>query len=218
MDNAARRHEIPPPSERHTKPGYWVSLAAHGSMLILLIAGGRHVWKARPIAMRGGSHTAVLVWDGLASTNTAKSLPQHAKIQPKLQENPKLAMKTPEQKTESKPQLIKSAGNSPTQSLQVGQGSSDQNLTPAFPTFSPNPPIGDRSLLPQSETNVVVDVNVSAQGEVMGEKLIQGLGNNLDQIILDTVKSWKFHPATLDGNAIDSVSELVFPMSQRYQG
>lgn len=218
MNNAARRHEIPPPSGSRTKPGHWVSLAAHGAVLALLIAGGHHVWKARPIAMRGGTHTAVLVWDGLTSTNTAEPLPQHAKIPPKLRDNPKLAMKAQEQKTESKPQLVKSAGNSPTPSPQIGQGSSDQNLTPAFPTFSPNPPISDRALLPQSETNVVVDVNVSAKGEVMGEKLIQGLGNNLDQTILDTVKTWKFHPATLDGNAIDSVSELVFPMSQRYQG
>lgn len=218
MENRSRRYEIPPPSEGRTRPGHWVSLAAHGALLALLIASGHHVWKAHPIRMYGGSHTAVLVWNGISSTATPEVEHPPLKIPPKRRVNPKLAMKVPEQKQESKPQMVKSAGNSPTPSLQVGQGSSDQNLTPAFPTFSPNPPVSDRALLPQSETNVVVDVNVSAQGEVMGEKLIQGLGNNIDQVILDTVKTWKFHPATLDGNAIDSVSELVFPMSQRYTG
>jgi TonB family protein len=73
-------------------------------------------------------------------------------------------------------------------------------------------------LLPDNETNVIVDVNVSAQGEVLDEKLIHGLGNSIDALILETVRSWKFHPATLDGNPVESVSELVFPMSQRYRG
>jgi TonB family protein len=64
----------------------------------------------------------------------------------------------------------------------------------------------------------VVDVNVSAQGEVSDEKLVQGLGNNVDQIILDTVKTWKFHPASSDGNAVASVAELVFPLSPKWRG
>jgi TonB family protein len=63
-----------------------------------------------------------------------------------------------------------------------------------------------------------VDVNVSAQGDVLDEKLVRGLGNSIDQAILETVRGWKFHPATLDGNPVASVSELVFPMSQRYRG
>jgi outer membrane biosynthesis protein TonB len=61
-------------------------------------------------------------------------------------------------------------------------------------------------------------VKVSALGEVLDEKLIHGLGNGVDQIILDTVKSWKFHPATVDGNAVASVAELVFPLGQKWRG
>jgi TonB family protein len=78
--------------------------------------------------------------------------------------------------------------------------------------------VADRSLLPPTNENVVVDVNVSALGEVLDEKLVHGLGNSLDQTILDPVRSWKFHPATVDGNAVASVAELVFPLSQKWRG
>jgi TonB family protein len=91
-------------------------------------------------------------------------------------------------------------------------------MTPAFPVYSPSPHVADRSLLPATNQNVVVDVNVSALGEVLDEKLVRGLGNGLDQTILDTVRSWKFHPATVDGNAVPSVAELVFPLSQKWRG
>ncbi|HEX5235455.1 MAG TPA: energy transducer TonB [Silvibacterium sp.] len=64
----------------------------------------------------------------------------------------------------------------------------------------------------------MVDVKVTAEGEVSDEKLVNGLGNDLDQIILDTVKTWKFHPAITDGNAVASVAELVFPLSPKWRG
>jgi TonB family protein len=73
-------------------------------------------------------------------------------------------------------------------------------------------------MLPTSDENVVVDVDVSALGEVLDEKLVRGLGNNVDQVILETVKNWKFQPATVDGNAVASVAELVFPLGQKWRG
>jgi hypothetical protein len=30
------------------------------------------------------------------------------------------------------------------------------------------------------------------------------------------VKSWKFHPATLNGTAVASIEELVFPFNRDY--
>ena len=74
----------------------------------------------------------------------------------------------------------------------------------------------DRSLLPAVEQKIIVNVTISPLGEVTDEKLVQGLGNNLDQIVLNTVKSWKFHPATLNGTAVASIEELVFPFNRDY--
>jgi TonB family protein len=221
LDNANRK------IARQGKPvtGPWVSLGVHGALLLVLILGGRQAWKVRPVTSKGGNHATLLYWEagvgsGLARTHSSsKAIVSPAKktshSNPLAQQKPAPVKQQARQQAEVS---AGSAGSSQTQSQLSGSGSGSQDATPAFPTYSPNPQVRDRSLLPQSEINVVVDVNVSAQGEVLDEKLVSGLGNGIDQAILETVRSWKFHPATLDGTAVASVSELVFPMSQRYHG
>ena len=205
-----------------------VSIGAHLLAFGLLVVCGRQAWKVRPVTTRGGAaHATLLYWQGGVGAGLVKTRdPGKANLSPaKKMTHAKPVQQQPQKASLSQPAArptpevsSSSAGNSTAPSQMSGSGTGVQNATPAFPTYSPNPPVRDRSLLPQSETNVVVDVNVSAQGEVLDEKLVQGLGNGIDQLILDTVKSWKFHPATIDGNPVSSVSELVFPMSQRYRG
>jgi TonB family protein len=98
----------------------------------------------------------------------------------------------------------------------AGNGPDDENATPAFPIFSPKPPVVDRSLLPASEKKIVVDVNVNEQGGVVSETLVSGLGNKLDQIVLETVMSWRFQPATVNGKPVPTQAELIFPFNQQY--
>ena len=98
----------------------------------------------------------------------------------------------------------------------AGSGADQQSAGPAFPVFSPHPPVSDRSLLPSSNQEVVVDVKVSAAGDVLEVTLVKGIGNGLDQIVLDTVKSWRFHPATINGNPVATEAELVFPFNLNY--
>lgn len=98
----------------------------------------------------------------------------------------------------------------------AGNGSDTRNTTPAFPIFSPKPAIPDRSLLPASDRKVIVDVNLSAAGDVIGETLVSGMGNALDQIALDTVKSWRFQPATLNGQGVPSEAEVIFTFGPHY--
>ena len=97
-----------------------------------------------------------------------------------------------------------------------GNGTDAESANPAFPVFSPRPPVSDRSLLPASSQQVVVDVKVSANGDVLEATLVKGIGNGLDQIVLDTVKSWRFHPATLNGTPVATEAELIFPFNQGY--
>jgi TonB family protein len=98
----------------------------------------------------------------------------------------------------------------------AGNGADAESANPAFPVFSPRPPVSDRSLLPASSQEVVVDVKVSANGDVLEATLVKGLGNGLDQIVLETVKTWRFHPATLNGNPVPTEAELIFPFNQGY--
>jgi TonB family protein len=97
----------------------------------------------------------------------------------------------------------------------AGNGSDASSADPAFPIFSPRPEVTDRSLLPASDQQVIVDVKVSATGDVLEATLVKGLGNALDRIVLETVKTWRFHPATLHGSPVPTEAELIFPFSER---
>ena len=98
----------------------------------------------------------------------------------------------------------------------AGNGSDSQNATPALPIFSPSPAVHDRSLLPASERQVVIDVQLNARGEVVSETLVKGIGNALDRMAIDTVKTWRFQPATVNGKPVPSGAEAIFTFSQRY--
>jgi outer membrane biosynthesis protein TonB len=98
----------------------------------------------------------------------------------------------------------------------AGNGPDAEDATPAFPIFSPRPPVADRTLLPATEKKIIVDVNLNVQGAVVGETLISGLGNKLDQVVLDTVKSWRFQPATVNGKPVPTEAELIFPFNPQY--
>ena len=98
----------------------------------------------------------------------------------------------------------------------TGNGSDDQDIRPAFPVFSPHPPVPDRSLLPRSEQKVVVDVKLDVSGTVLSATLVKGMGNQLDAICLATVKTWRFQPATVSGKPVPTEAEVIFPFDPNY--
>ena len=98
----------------------------------------------------------------------------------------------------------------------AGNGSDARDATPAFPTFFPKPPVTDRGLLPLSDRQVVIDVKLSATGEVLSETLVRGMGNPLDQIALMTAKSWRFQPATVNGQPVAPEAEVIFTFGPHY--
>jgi TonB family protein len=107
------------------------------------------------------------------------------------------------------------AGNGSGQAA-LGNGSDAEDAYPAFPVFSPHPPVTDRSLLPASQQKIIVDVDIDSLGQVVTEKLVKGIGNQLDQIVLDIVKTWRFQPATINGKPVPTQAELIFPFDQSY--
>ncbi len=218
--------EIPTERGAAASPiGRWSSIAAHSILLVLLILAGRHAWQVRPLKMRSGNHSTILYWANSVGTGVAKSHQKGTEMVVPANLPPRNSPVTPhEKKLDTKAQdatevaAASPAGSSTSRSEANGSDEGSQDVSPAFPVYSPSPHVTDRSLLPATNQNVVVDVNVSALGEVLDEKLVQGLGNSIDQTILDTVRSWKFHPATVDGNAVASVAELVFPLSPKWRG
>jgi len=97
-----------------------------------------------------------------------------------------------------------------------GNGADTIDMTPAFPVFSPHPPIHDRALLPQTAEKIVIDVDLDEAGLVVKETMVKGLGNPLDQMVLQIVKTWRFQPAKVDGKPVASQAEVIFPLDRNY--
>jgi protein TonB len=198
------------------------SCLLHGSLCACIVLLGtrariRFVQPVQPrvvaqLAMSGGSHRIKIV---LPPSNVSAHTHE-----PDANADPAKKTDIPMQV----PALKKSGGGSPrsphhgdgsSQALS-GNGSDAVDIHPAFPIFSPHPPVRDRSLLPATEQKIVVDVDVDIQGVVVSEKLVKGMGTKLDQIVMETVKTWRFQPATVNGKPVPTEAELIFPFNQDY--
>jgi hypothetical protein len=196
-----------------------VSLILHGAVFASALWVGTQVKIQRPPARLENTMAMLEVAGGPRAFRTPLPLPRMADIGviPKIapeQTRPRIAPPKPLETRAKKPnggEPMKPRSGDGTGSAQTGSGSDAENVTPSFPTFSPRPPVSDRSLLPSVEQKIVVDVNVDAVGAVVREVLVKGLGNNLDQVVLDTVKTWRFQPATKDGKPVPTEAELIFP-------
>lgn len=212
--------------EQRPRAGLLLSLSVHAALFGVAFLLTLHWGKVRPVYRESRCCTAALYWSGNTGVSDASPAAATSKHRAKKQtapvpkttliENP---MRLLQPRTAEKPaqSRLAQSGN-PTMQLQqsVGTGSGTDDAEPAFPTYFPRPPVNDRSLLPAVEQKIIVHVTISAMGDVTDEKLVQGLGNSLDDLVLKTVKAWRFHPATLDGNAVASVEDLVFPFNQNY--
>lgn len=89
-----------------------------------------------------------------------------------------------------------------------GETSGDE-IKPALPDTFPDLKI------PQSELggvtgDVVVEVTIDAQGAVVQEKLLQGLGHGVDERVIAVLHDWHFRPATRNGVPIPSKHDVHF--------
>jgi TonB family protein len=163
------------------------------------VAGGTHAPKIKFRPMSTAAHTRKPAPDKDATTKTILPIPP---TQP-LQKSGGGSPSTPH------------TGNGSGKAM-ARNGSDNDDIHPAFPVFSPHPPVTDRALLPKSEEKIVVDVSVDELGAVVSENLVKGMGNQLDQIVLDIVKTWRFQPATVNGKPVPTEAELIFPFNPSY--
>jgi TonB family protein len=204
-----------------------LSIALHALLLALIVAGSirvRHSVIFRPmiqgssqqiavVAVSRGALAAVLASEHPALTEKT----QTARTDKSHRPSPIPAKSTPAIQAPQPSRTLVGQSSSVASNPSVsGQGSDAQSMYPAYPTVSPSPQVKDRSLLPPASQKVVVDVSLSADGHIQQAKLVSGMGNALDQLVLDTVRSWQFHPATLNGQPVPSTMELVFPFDRNY--
>lgn len=205
-----------------TLRGLIVSIAMHGAFFAsvalfgvhapVVIVKSVHPQRVAELAFAGGSHRIRIVLPTAQMSAHVRDPDEHAESSKKTI----IPMPVPEK--------LKSGGGSTkdphhgdgTGKAMRGNGAESIDMTPAFPVFSPHPPIRDRSLLPQTAEKIVIDVDLDETGLVVKETLVKGLGNQLDSIVLGIVKTWKFQPAKIDGKPVASQAEVVFPLDRNY--
>jgi hypothetical protein len=199
-----------------------VSLGMHGAFFACVVLFGARarvllVHEVRPqrvadLAMAGGSHRIRIVLPTAEMSAHVKDPDAHA------ESSKKTIIPIPQ------PEQPKSGGGSTrnphhgdgTGKATRGNGADMLDMTPAFPVYSPHPPIHDRALLPPTAEKIVIDVDLDEAGSVVKETLVKGLGNPLDQIVLGIVKTWRFQPAKIDGKPVASQAEVIFPLDRNY--
>jgi len=87
-----------------------------------------------------------------------------------------------------------------------------EELVKAVPLSRPSPKYTPEAENAGIEGRVRLDLKVSESGEVVEAKVLQGLGYGLDESAIETVKRWRFRPATLCGKPVTAsfVVSVVF--------
>jgi TonB family protein len=215
--------ESPEPQRLSRTTG--ISISIHAAVLVLAIIGTLHAHRTiifRPMTQGSVTNVStVSISQGALAAALAPKTPvvqkpaPHLRVVPKPQPLPAdAAVALPSQAAPPAPSPQTAEEKSTSNA--AGAGSDAQNMYPAYPVVSPSPQVKDRSLLPATDQRVIVDVNLSVQGQVQQATLVSGLGNSLDQLVLDTVRGWQFHPAMLNGSPVPSSMELVFPFNRSY--
>ena len=87
-----------------------------------------------------------------------------------------------------------------------------EELVKAVPLTRPSPKYTPEAENAGVEGKVRLDLKVNELGEVESAKILSGLGYGLDESAIQTVKHWKFRPATLCGKPVAAtfVVSVVF--------
>lgn len=83
-------------------------------------------------------------------------------------------------------------------------------IKPALPVSFADPAISRSELPTGLKGDVIVEVTIDAQGNVVKEKLLQGLARDIDEKVLAAVHEWHYRPATRNGVPIPSKHDVHY--------
>jgi len=76
-------------------------------------------------------------------------------------------------------------------------------------TYSPQPAYTEIARKARIQGVVIVQAIIDKQGRVTNVKVLKGLPMGLDQAAVESIKTWKFQPATLNGKPVDVYYNLT---------
>ena len=203
-------------SRRRRRWGFSISLSSvvHGLVLLALC------WPVTPVFVKpnslahgeGGSETPVslvlYVPSDLqqATQNPPATLSLPAAVQKKM----------PRTKVRKRDNVLQE--ENPTISAEVGSelgsaydgSTSGDDVRPAIPVVFSDLKIHSSELPSGVQGEVVVEITIDANGNVVAEKLLKGLGYGVDERVIALLRGWRFRPATRNGVAIPSKQDALF--------
>lgn len=93
-------------------------------------------------------------------------------------------------------------------------GKDKDNVKPPRATYTPEPEFSEEARRSGFQGIVVLGVLIDKKGQVSRIRIERPLGKGLDQQAVESVKTWRFNPATKDGEpvAIEMKVEVSFQL------
>jgi TonB family protein len=74
-----------------------------------------------------------------------------------------------------------------------------RDITPPIPIYNPDPPYSEQARKAKYSGTVSLLITIDAQGNVADAQVVKPAGYGLDENAMETVRTWRFKPATRDG-------------------
>lgn len=185
---------------------WWLAVSTAAHIAVLLIA----CWPVQPIFVR-----PVWLAHGGGGTATPASVALYLPQDIRRAEHPLLSLPAASrQKQHAKARLHKRTNvleqEKPATQAEAGSArgtstdgvSEGDEIRPGFAIHFPDPRVA-RSAMPSGvQGDVIVELTIDTDGNVIEEKLLQGLGHGIDEMVIATLRDWHFRPATRNGVAI----------------
>ena len=196
--------------EAKSGTSWWVgwSVVLHAALLILLFRSG-HLVRVRAFlpGTPKGAHIDLSYLPGGTPPSAPPSVRKQTPVVANESRLPLPPRLTPPVQAPAS-QISTSSPTATTASSSDALGTDDIQI--ALTTYSPSPK-PDLSRLPRgAQGEVVLDVTIDPTGQVADLQILATLGYGVDGAVVDTVRTWKFSPATKDGVPVASVQELHF--------
>jgi protein TonB len=185
-----------------------ISVVVH-TVLLLAIAGVLHgASTVAPYKLPGTAQGARLLtyFANGSPPHVLSDLPAKEPVKDKAVsvQHAAIALPAPKPKQEGAPATDQGTGNS----ADTGLGEGDIKI--AVQTYFPYPKPNLSTLPHGTSSDIILDAVIDEHGKISDLKLMKGLGQTIDDVVIATVKQWTFAPALRNGVPIPSEQELHF--------
>jgi periplasmic protein TonB len=189
---------------------WWVgwSVVLHAALLIVLFRSS-HLVRVRAFlpGTPQGAHIDLSYLPGASAPSAPRATRKQAPAAAKESRLPLPPRLTP---SVSAPVSDISTSSPAAASASANDALGSENIQIALTTYSPSPK-PDLSRMPHgTQGEVVLDVTIDPTGQVADLQILATLGYGVDGAVAETVRTWRFTPATRDGVPVASVQELHF--------